>query len=217
MTLTEFVVFCKIIHVKLENQNQKKSQYDMMQSFEAALKKHTAHLRLIIQYKKLVYHNIAERTYKKMTKHVLDCVRDGVATNAGTTAGKMYHDDDEAFHAVHLRPTSNGDRKPPAFINTANPAITDPVISMLTANMQSMNKAIQTMARYQPLATAGHSDPDDSDDDRQYFFAHGYDKGHDGSICAWMKKNTSKKYTDAMRSAKAPCLIDGIHGSTKNL
>ena len=220
MTLTEFVVFNKLTHGKLEKQNQKKSQYDMMLSFETALKQHPAHLRLITQYKELVDHKIADRTFEKMTKHVLDRIRDEIATTADTTAGQVYHDEDEAIHATYGRSTPNGDRKPLALTNTANPAAPDPIIAMLLANtqqMKQMQQTMQAMTRFQSLSTAGHSDPDDSDDDRQYCFAHGYDKGHTGLMCAWMKKPANAaKYNDAMRAAKAPCKIEGLHGSTTN-
>jgi len=43
-----------------------------------------------------------------------------------------------------------------------------------------------------------------------YCFAHGHNKTHKGTECKTMENDTS--YTQAMKTASAPCLIDGYYG-----
>jgi len=47
----------------------------------------------------------------------------------------------------------------------------------------------------------------------KYCFEHGYQRSHQGSACNIMQRDAS--YTQPMKDAQAPCIIDGYQGSTK--
>ena len=78
--------------------------------------------------------------------------------------------------------------------------------------MRESAQQMKAMAKIlgQPLPTASDSD---DDGDRLYCFNHGFDK-HMSADCTYMARNF--KFTADMKAANAPCLIDGVQGSTTN-
>jgi len=222
LTYAEKTVRDKVGHSKLESLGQKMSEYAKMEHHDASCQGHSEHLRHIAQYKETVDHKVADRTHAhaQVTTYVQERTRDYDLSPAAD-----YQSDQSAHgaHAANGRPKFTWEHQSnPPDRKTAYAARTEPdhVISLLTKSydklaiqMKESTQQMKAMAKILrvPLSTA--LDSDDDEGDRLYCFSHGFDK-HMGATCIYMAKNS--QFTDLMKAAKAPCVIDNVQGSTTN-